>query len=435
MPIFPFVWRLVLLPIFICLSRLAVTAQSSWKPGYIITVAHDTLHGFIDYNRGNYTPDKIYFKERLSSKLTKYTVQDLVAFNVTGYDRFIAGDVIRHNPIMWTFPAYVGDGQSSSQTFLRVVAEGTLLHLYTCEKPTDGHPRFFIRANKPNADFKELIYWSSEDYHQSWRNPYLHDFDRGDDGYQIPAYYGYRQLLSTFDSTNFELKNYLYQLPFDEQSLLNAVCRLNGVRPSKITFPKVKPYNSFFVSVGLTANRFYQNLPYVLDKLSLHAGVGQVYTLGYDFGALKHPRTLLRLAVSYDYFKANRDGPVNDLVQVHNYRFSVGSLGVHVGYLYQLINYPGRFRLYGGIEASYRRCMVKTGDKKFVVGGVDYPTGDRNSSFVLEGFPLNGLIAARFKPFDLSVFYKLTSMISDEGGDFVDYKLHSSGLTVGIHID
>jgi len=39
------------------------SAQSNYKPGYVVTLPDDTIHGFIDYKEWDKNPEKISFKK------------------------------------------------------------------------------------------------------------------------------------------------------------------------------------------------------------------------------------------------------------------------------------------------------------------------------------------------------------------------------------
>ena len=56
--------------------------QENYLPGYIIRLNGDTIKGFIDYRNWETNPDKISFKEKLSSDKAVYTANDIMQFNV-----------------------------------------------------------------------------------------------------------------------------------------------------------------------------------------------------------------------------------------------------------------------------------------------------------------------------------------------------------------
>lgn len=58
--------------------------QENFLSGYIIKINGDSLKGYVDYRNWKINPDKIFFKEELSSNKTNYNAIDIKAFGVEG---------------------------------------------------------------------------------------------------------------------------------------------------------------------------------------------------------------------------------------------------------------------------------------------------------------------------------------------------------------
>src|ERR1700744_1147945 len=64
-------------------------AQSSFKPGYIVTSKGDTVKGYIDYKGWGVIPAKIYFKKMADNSNKKsYAVSDINAISITGITEY-----------------------------------------------------------------------------------------------------------------------------------------------------------------------------------------------------------------------------------------------------------------------------------------------------------------------------------------------------------
>src|ERR1700744_1323148 len=68
-------------------------AQSNYKPGYVVTLKGDTLHGFIDYHEWDRNPKNISFKkDKDAGTVEKFSASNTAAFSITGmeyYDRSV----------------------------------------------------------------------------------------------------------------------------------------------------------------------------------------------------------------------------------------------------------------------------------------------------------------------------------------------------------
>src|ERR1700751_294703 len=76
-----------LLSAFFLLPLFSV-AQSNYKPGYVVTLAGDTVKGFIDYRAWDSNPTDIYFKSAITDRDQKtYRLSTISYFNI---DRVVA---------------------------------------------------------------------------------------------------------------------------------------------------------------------------------------------------------------------------------------------------------------------------------------------------------------------------------------------------------
>ncbi len=68
--------------LFLAFISHTTYSQVNFKQGYVITLAGDTIHGFIDYRNWAANPEKISFKENSDSKNVYYTPLDIRSFSV-----------------------------------------------------------------------------------------------------------------------------------------------------------------------------------------------------------------------------------------------------------------------------------------------------------------------------------------------------------------
>jgi len=77
-----FLFKKITLTILGIVLLQAAFSQENYLPGFIIRLKGDTVKGFIDYRNWETNPDKISFKETLSSDKAIYSPNDIKQFNV-----------------------------------------------------------------------------------------------------------------------------------------------------------------------------------------------------------------------------------------------------------------------------------------------------------------------------------------------------------------
>lgn len=141
--------------VLILLSTVFASAQSNYKPGYVVSLNGDTSKGFIDYKGWERNPGNIYFKDGINSNEKTYTVANINAFGVAGLEYYekktvpVSTDDIDINKLS-TSPQvnYV-----TKTVFLRVLNKGKLLTLYLYID--DLKKRYYVTDNT-SGEIQEL---------------------------------------------------------------------------------------------------------------------------------------------------------------------------------------------------------------------------------------------------------------------------------------
>src|SRR6185312_1262193 len=71
--------------LLVLLLPLFSAAQSDYKPGYVVTLKGDTVHGFINLRNWDSNPTDISFKSSANSGEQRFTVNDIKLFNIPGF--------------------------------------------------------------------------------------------------------------------------------------------------------------------------------------------------------------------------------------------------------------------------------------------------------------------------------------------------------------
>jgi hypothetical protein len=141
---------LILLPFF-------SSAQSHFKPGYIVRLNGDTIHGYIDYRGWDLNPDHIKFRPITGNSVEKLTVNDVDFFSIdkiTSYKSYQV-KISMDN----TNEAHMINARDTSfkieKVFLKILQKGKNLALYSYSDAIKT--RLYI-GDQPVYEPVELVY-------------------------------------------------------------------------------------------------------------------------------------------------------------------------------------------------------------------------------------------------------------------------------------
>jgi len=227
---------LFLLPLF-------SLAQSNYKPGYVVTLKGDTLHGFIDYQSWDSNPTSISFKSAVTDrKPQKFTVSNISYFNADGqeiYQKYTG-------PISTDITDYMhlGTGRDTSfridSVFLKVLQKGKNVALYSY---TDNLKTRFYIGDAPYYTPIELVYKLYLDT-QTGRSVTGNTYQK-----QLFA------LATKYNALDDNLTNAFASADYRNPDLLPIVSKINKV--SKTEYAKKYADHSainFFVGAALNAS-------------------------------------------------------------------------------------------------------------------------------------------------------------------------------------
>ncbi|TWI97210.1 outer membrane protein with beta-barrel domain [Mucilaginibacter frigoritolerans] len=153
---------------FLLIMPLFSLAQSNYKPGYVITLKGDTLHGFIDYREWNSNPNSINFKITLNAtKPQSFTPVDIVYFNIDDIDAYqtYAGKISTDGTNAVN-PSSRDTSFKIASVFLKILQKGKNLELFSYTdriksrfyigeapgyKPLELEYRLYVDANAQNS--------------------------------------------------------------------------------------------------------------------------------------------------------------------------------------------------------------------------------------------------------------------------------------------
>ena len=317
-------------------------AQKNYKQGLVVLSNGDTVRGWIDYRNWKINPRVINFKkDSLSDDQKKYTINDLLSFQVTGLDAYRRAVVKKD--MLPVDVASIGSLRDSSLTdtvFLRTIVQGKVLSLYELY---DFKPHYYIQDD--GVAYRELVY-----------KRYLVE-----NSTDIITSNIYRNQLTkyAFDQhAGDKLMRKIEHADYNEHSLGPIASALNKLA-GDVSY--VSDYNkktdvSFFAGAAAMYTDVKFSGQSVLSDMAFDSKVVPTITAGVDVFAVRNLKDLvLRLEVSYSAIKfSGTKLQSGNLVtkDTVGYVIKQNNITPSVSVLYNLIR-KENFRYYIGAQVGY----------------------------------------------------------------------------------
>jgi len=223
------------------LTGSMASAQSNFKPGYIVTTQGDTLKGLVDYRDWNKNPKQVAFKSSANETTKKVTVANSKSFGVDGieyYDKatvkISTGAVALSRLSNKIDTAFIID-----TVFLKKIVTGKKLVLYLFND--DTKPHFYI-LNTQSNEISPLL-------------QYLYLDDSQSNLLSIDAYKNeLLRLAVIFSPADASIQKSISNTKYSEEDLARIVIKLNGEGVSKKTQTK-NSGTRFFIGVDLRSSK------------------------------------------------------------------------------------------------------------------------------------------------------------------------------------
>lgn len=269
-------------------------AQTNYKPGYVVTLKGDTLHGFIDYKEWEKNPTDIHFKSSINSGgVQNFSSKNADAFGIMGFEYYKRYTVaISQDPVEIGKLSPVPDTTTLvGDVFLKIITRGKRVTLFAY---TDNiKPRFFILENGETIP-QELVY-------HAYYNP--------DQSASVQHISRYRSQLINL-ARRYDVNNdntSILQANYNEAELTEIVTSINGAGSQQFTTKKLFGIRFF---AGASVN--YNTATFTgLIAFPKNAVVVPKISIGMDFLTNKNIQSLyLRAEISYSssQYKLYSDG-------------------------------------------------------------------------------------------------------------------------------
>lgn len=245
---------LFLLPLF-------STAQSNYKPGYVVTLKGDTIRGFIDFHEWDANPTTISFKSAVNdSKPRKFTIADIRFFDVGGmaaYQKYTCAISMDETNI-----AHLGTGRDTSYridtVFLKVLQKGKNIALYLY---TDALKIRFYVGEAPGYMPAELVY-------RIYNDTGMAAYKEGNTAIENTYLKQLFALANKYNALDDNLSRIFETANYSQPDLLDIVSKINNI--SKAEYAKKYASRSklnFYVSAAVNVSSTSSNdaAPYAMD--------------------------------------------------------------------------------------------------------------------------------------------------------------------------
>ena len=107
----------LLVALSLSLFSLVIFAQADFKPGYIINLEGDTLHGFIDYRGDIYNATMCLYKESENAKRISYNPRQIRAYRIRDGKYYVSRKVEIEGDLRTVFLEFLVDGRADLYYF------------------------------------------------------------------------------------------------------------------------------------------------------------------------------------------------------------------------------------------------------------------------------------------------------------------------------
>ncbi len=323
----------ILLPLF-------SSAQSNFKPGYIVTLKGDTLKGFINQKEWIYNPEDVTFKSDNNSTTQLFTPSSITAFGVTGseyyksYNGKISIDKSNDNELGAVLKM-IDTTTVVKSTFLMILYSGKNLSLLRYKDQIKT--RYFI-AEK-NNNIQELAY-----------HVYIDDSNGSN---KIAYYTKYKQQLqllrTAYQPGSISLINDIQNTNYEQQSLIKIISKLDGGTNTLNLNSGSKSHVRFFAGVG--AGLITTEVKNFININSSSSHTSPMINIGFDLAFNKNQgKFLFRTELTYTNTTVNTNVLVNATAvyasrQVLSFNHHLINLTPHL--IYNICN-DANFKFYLG---------------------------------------------------------------------------------------
>lgn len=265
-------------------------AQSNYKPGYVVNLKGDTLHGYINYKEWDKNPESFAFKRELNqSDPGLFTTKNVEAFAIIEqlyYERHVVSvsqDAIELSALAPTLDT----AKKTDTVFLRILNKGRFAVLYSYKD--DLKTRFYLKETGQIQPY-ELVYHAYYNKDQSEVIQYVRRFRA--------QLVDLAQRTGTVDES---LGRRITQGDYSESDLRKIVQNINGISSTDFTTANLFGVR-FFAGVGVSYTQSKFTGPIEFTSAPVSKNTAPAVEAGMDFLINKNIQKLyLRVEAAFTY--------------------------------------------------------------------------------------------------------------------------------------
>jgi hypothetical protein len=219
------------------------SAQSNYKPGYVVTLNGDTVKGYIDYREWGKTPETIIFKNNLNSPAESFTPKNAMAFAVTGleYFRRFTVRISQDQVTLANIRQGVDTSYIISDVFLHAFITGSKVSLFSY---TDNIKTRYYILDAQESQPRELVY---RVFYNAENSGYVQTQNRYRDQLEY--------LAKKYNTINKTLDNEISTAEYSEDEMIKIVRMINGnININKQFTSQSRSGNRWYAGTGITDN-------------------------------------------------------------------------------------------------------------------------------------------------------------------------------------
>lgn len=398
--------------LFFILSTVT-QAQKNLHPGYVVLTNNDTLRGLIDYKEWHRNPSAILFSSSPGLDAKKYTLNDLIYFEVSGkesYRRYVVR--ISLSTELLSNLTTKDTTTKAEAVFLKVIQKGQNVDLFSYTDEVKF--RWYIKKSDETTPHELL--------NSIYRN------NRG-----IINAREYRSQLQKISASylisNSEIESLITNNDHSKKAMLDICYRINGlneleVHEARVKLKKESPFR-FFVGTGInigsltfSGNSHYNGYNSSPSYMPLVNGGVDIY-----FRPLVG-KLYLRNSLIVTAFKAEATSPTEtyfEASETYYFKMSQFNIALHLQLHYNLYNGKD-FKWFVGAGGGSNFSFYPVNQQTFVREGLNAVTTVDDSSVPTKKFWLNASLRSgvSVKNWELSMNYFGRSSISQYTGSSLD---------------
>lgn len=230
--------------LFLFLLPIIATAQSTYKPGYVVNLKGDTLTGLIEYREWNNNPKNIRFKNNPNQKETAFSTSNTLAFGITGreyFERFVV-PISQGQVEMNKLSTNPDTSFFIDTVFLRLETKGKSLKLYSYTDEIKS--RYFVQENgepRPVELYFGVSYNPGESTSVKYNKKYLAQLEN---------------LVAKYGANSTGIESQILSTNYTAPALIKIVTLING--------PSAQP----FIVQNLTGLRWFAGVGVNISNLN-----------------------------------------------------------------------------------------------------------------------------------------------------------------------